>query len=744
VRVARSTILKIDEIVGRACPHPALRATFSRGEKVSRLETGLFNSLMKRYFQISCHALMITAFFALALTGRLDTPSIIVVTSALGVSLIRALRGMAAPLTARGAFLLSCGYILFFMIDTLIISRSFIPASIHLVLFLQLAKLYQEKTDKDYFYLIILSFSQILAASSLTIDMSFVATLFLFLVALISTLMSFDMYRSERESAAQAQNVTMPVGGISLWATVWIILIGIVLFLLIPRVGTGYFTRAAAQSLLVSGFTDSVQLGEIGQVKLSGAVVMHARQISGAPFAVVKWRGIVLENFDGHNWSKSDRQHYGLRPSPDGQFVLHPVVESRDTARYEIFLEPLATNALFGPHEVRTISGRVPGLEHDSDDSIYLRFPTARRLQYQVLSEIPDRTRMMAEKPLDDSSIPDEIRDRYLQLPKNLDPRITKLAGDITANGQSAIEKASLVESYLKRTYKYTLNLTWKPGPQPLSTFLFSAKAGHCEYFASSMAILLRAAGVPTRLVNGFLMGEYNPVGQDYIIRQSDAHSWVEVYRPGGGWIEFDPTPADPTHSEITLSTQISQYVDAAELFWNSYVIVYDATAQLQLFRSAQDRVQSVQATLRNKSDGWVTQGQNFSDRFSRWITKFVGTAGFWVALVFLAASGLSFKYRRALNTQLQIWRIRRGGGATNDVVIEELFYRAARIAQRNAPKRQPSETWREWIFGLPDPQRRSILTRALIVFEKSKYGRLQASATDFAVLEDTIRLLKM
>jgi len=92
---------------------------------------------------------MITAFFALALTGRLDTPSIIGVTSALGVSLIRTLRGLPPPLTYRGAFLLSCGYIVFFMIDTLIISRSFIPASIHLVLFLQLAKLYQEKSDKD-------------------------------------------------------------------------------------------------------------------------------------------------------------------------------------------------------------------------------------------------------------------------------------------------------------------------------------------------------------------------------------------------------------------------------------------------------------------------------------------------------------------------------------------------------------------------------------------------------------------
>src|SRR5439155_1103305 len=83
-------------------------------------------------------------------------------------------------------------------------------------------------------------------------------------------------------------------------------------------------------------------------------------------------------------------------------------------------------------------------------------------------------------------------------------------------------------------------------------------KAGHCEYFASSMAILLRAAGIPTRVINGFLLGEYNPVGRDYIIRESDAHSWVEVYISGKGWVEFDPTPPDPNHREVDLWMKIS------------------------------------------------------------------------------------------------------------------------------------------------------------------------------------------
>src|SRR5262249_56383247 len=213
---------------------------------------------MKRYFQISCHPLMISAFLALAFTGRLDLPSIVLFAVGMGISVYRTIEGLPAPLSPRGAFLLSCGYIFFFLIDSVVISRSFIPASVHVVLFLQVAKLYQEKRDKDYLYLIILSFLQILAASSLTIDISFVATLFLFLVALVSTLMSFDMYRSERAATAQAEGVEASLTGMSVWATMWIVLTGVVLFLVIPRVGTGYFTRAAAQSLLVSGFTDRV------------------------------------------------------------------------------------------------------------------------------------------------------------------------------------------------------------------------------------------------------------------------------------------------------------------------------------------------------------------------------------------------------------------------------------------------------------------------------------------------------
>jgi transglutaminase-like putative cysteine protease len=698
---------------------------------------------MQRYFQISVHALIVSAFIALALTGRLDGPSILLFTIGLAISVYRTVKRMPPLLSSRGAFYLSCVYIFFFLFDTFMLSGSFIPAAIHLVLFLELAKLYQEKTDKDYLYLIILSFLQVLAASSLTIDMSFVATLFLFLVALISTLMSFDMFRSERRAQGQGQQAGVPLTGMSLWATVWIILIAIALFFTIPRVGTGYFSRADTNALLLSGFTDTVQLGEIGQVKLSSAVVMHARQISGIPFEVLKWRGIALDAFDGRNWYKTDRRRTPLRRTPNGEYRVAPVGSSGEFTRYEILLEPIATTTLFGPHQVRSFSGRLQGVEVDTEDSAYLRFQTLRRVQYEVLSEVPDRKKWGSETSSEETPIPPEILSKYLKLPGDTDPRIAELAQRITARGRSTIEKATLVEGYLKQNYQYTLNLTWTPGPQPVSTFLFSAKVGHCEYFASAMAILLRSAGVPTRIVNGFLMGEYNPVGGDYIVRQSDAHSWVEVYVPGRGWLEFDPTPPDPNQREVDLAAQLTHYIDAMQVFWNTYILIYDSGTQLQLFRNAQDRVQSIQYSVRRNSNQWMARTVAFSDWLSARVRRWVENPRLWVACITLALAFTAWTNRKQLKTRISIWRLHHGRGVVDQDVVEQLFYHAARLAERRAAKRKPAETWREWIFGLPDAERRSILSKALDIFEKSKYGRLPVSPAEFALLEESIRELK-
>jgi transglutaminase-like putative cysteine protease len=696
---------------------------------------------VKRYCEISCHALVATAFFALAITGRVDLLAIAVFTPLLAVSFYRALRGLPPALTARAGFYLSSVYFAVFILDSSIYSRSLIGAAVHMVLFLELVKLHQDKTDRDYLSLILLSFLKILAASSLTVDITFAITLLFFFIALIAMLMSLDIYRAERKQKTTTQGIPAALGGMSAWTTAFIIVVGGALFFVIPRVGTGYLSRASVPPLLLSGFTDSVDLGQIGQLKKSSAIVMHSRRVTGTPFAVLKWRGVALETFDGFSWSKRIRFKQNILPQ-DETYVIRRGPPRGELATYEVLLEPLATTALFGPHRVRQISGhQIPGVEVDNDESLFTRYQIPDRLQYRVQAEIERRTPAAV---IDETvgAISSERLKPYLQLPDNLDPRIRSLADEVTRNAKSPLEKASRIEAYLRRNYKYTLNLTWDPGNDPLSAFLFRAKSGHCEYFASAMAVLLRAAGVPTRIVNGFLMGEYNPVGDTYIVRQSDAHSWVEVYIPGWDWTEFDPTPGSATQLDTGIVAQLRNYTDAIGLFWNTYVLTYDADSQFQLFQRAQESVGQIHQTIEARKDLWTVRFEQFATRLSHRINDEFHSRRVWVYAALLVAALLIYKKRLEIAHQWWLYRLRRTG-KVDGRIIDALFYRAINLARRKLPPRRRSETWREWIGTIPQNDCKSILQRALEIFERSRYGPDASSTDDVAALRQAVRDLR-
>ena len=131
-------------------------------------------------------------------------------------------------------------------------------------------------------------------------------------------------------------------------------------------------------------------------------------------------------------------------------------------------------------------------------------------------------------------------------------------------------------------------------GPDPLADFLFNVKSGHCEYYSTAMAVLLRTRGIAARVVNGFLPGEYNEAAGAYTVRQSDAHSWVEVYFPETrSWVTFDPTPsagrAEPVRTGLTA--QLQKYAEALELLWFQYVVGYDKQEQRSLATSLHHQV---------------------------------------------------------------------------------------------------------------------------------------------------------
>src|SRR5690606_28415666 len=151
----------------------------------------------------------------------------------------------------------------------------------------------------------------------------------------------------------------------------------------------------------------------------------------------------------------------------------------------------------------------------------------------------------------------------YLQLPE-IDPRIAELTEQVIGDSTNRYDSARRVEQYLQTQFGYTLEMK-AGGEEPLADFLFNVREGHCEYFATAMAIMLRTQGIATRVVNGFSRGEYNEMADVWVVRQRNAHSWVEVYFPGeNAWVQFDPTPVagqDGAPVQAGIAGGLFQYI---------------------------------------------------------------------------------------------------------------------------------------------------------------------------------------
>jgi hypothetical protein len=213
-----------------------------------------------------------------------------------------------------------------------------------------------------------------------------------------------------------------------------------------------------------------------------------------------------------------------------------------------------------------------------------------------------------------------------------LDPRVPELARQATAAAANPYDKAVALQSYLQTRYTYTLDQGSISADNPLANFLFVRKAGHCEYFATAMTIMLRTLGIPARYINGFQTGEYNDVGGDFIVRASDAHSWVEAYFPGRGWITFDPTPAGEALSKGWFAS-FAKYMDWIQYQWGEWIINYDfihqaslgqgvGRASRQWANGARERATRSYDALVNRMKQWQTDAAA-----SRWAPEIIGLA---------------------------------------------------------------------------------------------------------------------
>jgi protein-glutamine gamma-glutamyltransferase len=359
--------------------------------------------------------------------------------------------------------------------------------------------------------------------------------------------------------------------------------LALLMFVFFPRVA-GSFWAVPHGEEAVTGLSDTMSPGRIARLITSYDIAFRAQFVGPAPpYSERYWRGPVLHDFDGSTW----------RSAPQPTQRRAPLAAAGPLYRYRIDLEPTHQRwwlALDTP-----LQSPDPKVTLTYDSELIAPAPVSEATSFEAESRHPTQ----ALTPL-----PDGDRHRDTQLPAGQNPRTAQLA---RALRQRAPSDRALLEAALDLLHTGGFTYSLDPVPlaaNPIDDFLFNTRSGFCEHYASAFVALLRAAGVPAHVVTGYLGGELNPIGGYYVVRQSDAHAWAEVWLDGQGWTRVDPTavveperlrrglldlfPGAASTQERLLRASpwlvgLLERWDAANAWWEARVVRFDYAAQLDV-----------------------------------------------------------------------------------------------------------------------------------------------------------------
>ncbi len=726
----------------------------------------------ERFFRTSLSLLVLASILTLTSTGKLDLLTSLVAPLAALLKGYRWWHGRPAELSHRAATWCLLTYLAFFPVDALFLSRFVVGGSsnpplfalllavVHFLIVAMLVRFYSASSDRDALFLSMLAFAAILAAAILTVDTLFLTLFFFFLLSGVATFIGLELRRGAAGAVSPAlalreteRKLNRSLSLAALSVAIGAILLGGMFFFFFPRFNAGYMGRVSFNPSLMTGFTEDVELGQIGEIKKSSEVVMRVETGKPIGYEWLRWRGIALTTFDGKRWSSSSGSTQILGVKPDGWIHTPEAAQKENnsgrTVRYTVFLEPVATNAIFVPGRVLSLQGNFSGgsansfaalqrnyLAMDATETLKNPFRNFTAIRYTGISRLPPRD--AAKLRAAGTTYPSDITSTYLQLPVGLDLRIPELARGITRNVKTPFDKTIGIESYLRTRYAYTLNLTGKPGQDPLARFLFETRAGHCEYFASAMAIMLRTLGIPSREVNGFLPGEYNDLAGDYIVRASDAHSWVEVYFPGNGWQVFDPTPAS-LQSGSGLLVRLTLYIDWMQITWNDWVIGYDFAHQVALAQN-----------LQRSSKNWGESARAWFDRQQQegkqWLKSWQlqhGSLGYLLPVVLVALLlGLRYNVPAEVVRRVRLFlRIHAAkSGSSDPQLASRLYAELLRILARRGLLRNEAQTPLEFASAVLLPQLAPAVQEFTQLYVHARFGGAPCDTTRLGQLLDQVR----
>ncbi|MFA6448435.1 MAG: transglutaminaseTgpA domain-containing protein, partial [bacterium] len=351
------------------------------------------------------------------------------------------------------------------------------------------------------------------------------------------------------------------------------------------------FDSVSAQQYLTGGeayfgFVQDFSLNSRG--RLSDKIVMRVK----TPRAIYH-RGLVFDTFSGAGWSISDIK--GKHVVASGRYSMFDLRKTGDEAYHSAFidtelvyssyyLERDMPNMIYAPYRPDMVFFPISQLVLDKNLSVRVPALLLKGTVYTVVSSVPSTSlNLLSRVPAQPCA---QSMEAYCSQ-ANITPRIRALARSITSGSPFLLENIIKIENYLLDNYKYDINApVAPPGRNAVDFFLFDSKRGFCEHFASALALLARAEGIPSRVVTGFAPGEYNPFSGYFEVRGSDAHAWVEIYFPVAGWMTFDPTPASPLGPVLMKeTTPLSFFLDKYFVFaavkgiatWNKFKFKYGA-----------------------------------------------------------------------------------------------------------------------------------------------------------------------
>lgn len=559
-------------------------------------------------------------------------------------------------------------------------------ALVYLTIYLQVYLIVGARSPRDYLWLFLLSFFQVVLAAAITVHLTFFFVLlgFLGLSVIGMAFLTFERGRISVENSvagvggigrplavngAALQN-GRPVNGTerkktglprgyafrSIGLIAAIILLASLFFLAIPRLAARrvFMRLRPFDPGTVTGFSPTVQAGALGNMVKDRTIVMHAwvRKRNGQRDyrpTHLRLRGLSLNYFIGVRWAPNkwakNQERPGDRVGPGERF---PFERDPDyTMVLDISQDMTQTKWLFGPPYVDVVNFYRPADLRFNPQLHSFRLTTANqsKINYTVqafieppMPEIVARLQQYRQSGRTDWTLSEKEHYEYTAVPKRLvgGTEMRALAEDLTQGADSTLEKLARISRHFRTNFTYSLEGGSSNSLYYLKHFLFRHKKGHCEAYAMAMAVLCRMVDIPARVVTGFYTTEYNRVQNFFYVRQCHAHTWCEIWLDGFGWMTVDPTPPSALRegSRIwAMFAGLADYWDAVNLKWRENVVDFSLTDQLEFLRD-------LHKYLRNS----VVQGDWIGTAFLRLRSSFwnrgggrAGAPGGMIVLLLLA-----------------------------------------------------------------------------------------------------------